>query len=380
MKHIFMTAFLFAVALTVHSQPSTNEIVFCGSPGLSYNGTQVYSMRSDGSGQVNLTNDTTVPNFSPSWSPDGSKIVFIKNWAVWIMNADGTSLHQLATPPSGSHDHPAWSPDGSKIAFEVTDGFTVSSIFVMNADGTNQTQLTPFDNYNSGADWSPDGSKIAFSRIGNLGYNINIYVMNADGKGLTAITNSTHYAESPKWSPDGSKIAFMMHNGMNYTVYIMNADGSNPVQLTNTSAPANDMEPSWSPDGKELVFSSDREGLYNIYVMNADGTNVVRLTQNTFDSFSPHWKRVVAPSALYQLSGRVTTPDGRGLRNATVFMTDSLGARRTVMTSAFGYYLFDNIAGGEMYTLGVASKLYRFAPQTMQVTGTLTDVNFMGLE
>ena len=374
MKSIFITAFIFAAALTAYSQPSASEIVFFGSPDGSYNGTEIYSMRPDGSGLVNLTNDTTVPNFSPNWSPDGSKIVFIKNWAMWIMNADGTNQYQLATPPSGSHDRPAWSPDGRKIAFEIGDGFTTATIFVINADGTNQTQLT-FNYYSSGADWSPNGSKIVFSSFDDAGHQ-NIYVMNADGTGRTAITNflSAYDTDSPKWSPDGSKIAFASMGN----IFIMNADGSDPIQITNTFR---DEWPSWSPDGKKLAFSSDRDSsLWNIYVVNADGTNVIRLTQNTFYSYSPNWKRVAAPSSVYQLSGRVTTPDGRGLRNATVFMTDSLGTRRTVMTSAFGYYLFDNVAGGQTYTLGVASKLYRFAPQTMQITGTLTDVNFMGVE
>ena len=80
------------------------------------------------------------------------------------------------------------------------------------------------------------------------------------------------------------------------------------------------------------------------------------------------------------VSGRVLTPDGRGLRNAKVVLTDSFGIARTVTTSSFGYYQFDGIEAGESYVIGVASKIYRFQAQLVQVNDTLTDVNFIGQE
>lgn len=89
---------------------------------------------------------------------------------------------------------------------------------------------------------------------------------------------------------------------------------------------------------------------------------------------------VAAPSSQYQLSGRVTTPDGRGLRNASVSITDSLGVRRTTTTSSFGFFTFDHLALGDTDTIAAASKRYRFASQTIQITGNLTNVNFVALE
>ena len=80
------------------------------------------------------------------------------------------------------------------------------------------------------------------------------------------------------------------------------------------------------------------------------------------------------------ISGRVVTPDGRGLRNASVIITDADGLTRTVTTSAFGYYSFDGVAVGGTYTIGVASRQYRFAARTVTVTDNLTDVDFTGQE
>ncbi len=80
------------------------------------------------------------------------------------------------------------------------------------------------------------------------------------------------------------------------------------------------------------------------------------------------------------ISGRVTAPDGRGLANTVVSMTDSFGVRRTATTSSFGYYTFDNVRIGETYLIGVNSRRYRFRPRQLQIDGNLTDIDFVGQE
>lgn len=90
--------------------------------------------------------------------------------------------------------------------------------------------------------------------------------------------------------------------------------------------------------------------------------------------------RIREDAVTVSLSGRVTTPDGRGLRNATVAITDPQGVQRTATTSSFGFYSFDNVAAGETYVISVSSRLYRFRSQILQINDTLTDVNFVGRE
>ncbi len=89
---------------------------------------------------------------------------------------------------------------------------------------------------------------------------------------------------------------------------------------------------------------------------------------------------LVPVAANVSVSGRVLTSDGRGLRNAVVSITGSNGIKRTITTSSFGLYTFDNVATGETYVMRVFSKLYRFAPRLVQVNDTLTDVDFVGQE
>lgn len=85
-----------------------------------------------------------------------------------------------------------------------------------------------------------------------------------------------------------------------------------------------------------------------------------------------------APTAAsVAVSGRVLTPDGRGLTNALVNLTDSNGNSRTAMTGSFGYYLFEDVEAGQMYIITVSSKRYRFASQFVNVVEDMSDLNFI---
>lgn len=82
----------------------------------------------------------------------------------------------------------------------------------------------------------------------------------------------------------------------------------------------------------------------------------------------------------FTVSGRVLTPQGAGLRNAIVSMTDSRGIKQTATSSSFGTYSFANARVGETYVLTVSSRRFRITPRTVVITGNLTDVDLTGLE
>lgn len=81
-----------------------------------------------------------------------------------------------------------------------------------------------------------------------------------------------------------------------------------------------------------------------------------------------------------EVSGRVTTPTGLGLRDAIVTLSDGTGAKTSVTTSSFGGYRFEGVRVNEAYVVSVASKRYRFGPQMIVVVGPTTDLNLRGLE
>ena len=129
----------------------------------------IWFMDADGSGVRRVTS-TFAADHQPAWSPDGTKIAFIANLdgndEIYVVNADGSGLHNVTNNSENQEGSPVWSPDGTKILYgSRTTNFSpnIPHIWVMNADGTNQTRSRPGPGEGD-PDWSPNGSKISYSR------------------------------------------------------------------------------------------------------------------------------------------------------------------------------------------------------------------------
>jgi TolB protein len=223
-----------------------------------------------------------------------------------------------------------------RIAFGECDGFGISQIVVVEADGSNRTVLTEGNAPSWFPSFSPDGTRIAFVREQPTASEI--WTMRADGNDLMRLTSSG-VSVAPAWSPDGGRIAYSIGGpGRAKKIHIMNADGSGDRRLLESSpTEVDEIAPTWSPDGLEIAFGSNRRGRFEIWVADIDGDDLHRITEAYYDdhlqadieqkvpAWSPdgslisHWSGVEADDPRPDLPRRVwvVAPDGTDARPVT---------------------------------------------------------------
>jgi len=240
---------------------------------------EIYAMDPDGSNQRRITMNGTF-DFGAEVSPDGKTVAFDKNLGgirtITLVDIDGSNERLLT-----SGQFPSWSPDGSRLVFNAPGAGGLGDIWVINVDGTGLTNITQTPWGDSRPDFSPNGQKIAYtsSRTGNP----EIWVMNADGTNPVQITDHPAADAAPDWSPNGQKILFQStRDDPQQDIYVIDNKG---VHRLTTSA-GRDLDPNWSPTGQQIAFDSDRnfisEQMRQIFIMNSDGSDQHPIT------FPPH--------------------------------------------------------------------------------------------
>lgn len=190
----------------------------------------IYTAKPDGSDLQRLT-DYGVYTAEAVVSPDGKRIVFTSlkdgDLDIYTMNVDGTDVRRLTNAP-GYDGGPWWSPDGTKIAYRawhpVDSALTTyrdllaqrlvrpnrMELWVMNADGSGQRQITQLGGANFGPSWTPDGQRLIFSSNYKQPHsgNFDLFLINLDGTGLEQITTAETFDGFPMFSPDGTQIVW----------------------------------------------------------------------------------------------------------------------------------------------------------------------------
>jgi TolB protein len=185
--------------------------------------------------------------------PQNGKIAFRSaHYGIYTVEPDGSNLKQLT-----DGQLPSWSPDGTEIVFTEPGGAKVS---VVSADGPNVgTFHTIGGAVTYDSTWFPDGTKLAFSESTPPGSNIDIFMMDLDGSNQTNLTKTPKVGESyPDFSPNGSQMCFYRDSGYEGKsfpgIYVMDADGSDSTLLYEYGEDFPG-QCDWSPDGKKIALT-----------------------------------------------------------------------------------------------------------------------------
>lgn len=274
-----------------------------------------------------------------SWSPDGKRLIFPDGKssrspsAIYSLTLATGEARPISAPPSfwDGDSSPVFSPDGSKIAFVRGIEGWVRDIYVMDAGGGSPTRLTSDNRFVSSLAWTADSSTIVFSsnrageyslwkipakggtperlpfgggdafspaiaRTGNhLAYtevSSTWSTLRIDLKSPRAtarrLWSSTRQDSAPQFSPDGTRIAFQSWRSGTQEIWVASSDGANPVRVTSFERSLTG-SPAWSPDGRQLAFDARPDQRSHIYSIHLDGGAPYALTSGDYNDIVPRW-------------------------------------------------------------------------------------------
>lgn len=280
---------------------------------------KIYRMETDGSNPT-LVHDNQDPNITLGYlapSPDGSRLAFVASSSSSPALNPTIYIRDLVTgtvAPFTEGESPSWSPDGTKIVFHRETGqslpFANHEIFTKEIVSGVETQLTTNPDslnggFNNGPAWSPDGAKIALYKFRvtadplteNCGNHQIIYLINALGNWLeplscTTVSLGQTVDKFPSWSGRGNEIVFQRRfPGKNFfETYKVNVATKVQTKLTESNGmDFNEFNPVFSPDGQVIAVASERDGDFDIWLVDPNGGGYLTNLTNSSNAGVDGW-------------------------------------------------------------------------------------------
>jgi len=262
-------------------------------------GNQIYTVRPNGHDLSQITH-VSVAAVAPEWSPDGHLIAFEHDSAVCasvaIMNADGSDLIDLLPPsPNLCEGSPSFTPDGTRIVFEQFNVDTFEdAIWSMRLDGSHRQFITI--GTGSGVtdpSVSPDGGTLSFVDFNGLDFGQALFTVDIHGGNLFQITPfSFDVALKADWAPNGRRLLFTDNADLpppnSANIATIRPDGTGLRLLTHfQGGDVKAFAGSYSPDGHWIVFRIEDHGSFGLFKMHPDGSDPRPILG--FSSFRPRF-------------------------------------------------------------------------------------------
>ena len=307
---------------------------------------------------------------SVSVSPDGTRVVYAidDDWPtrdLYVADADGTNNVQLTRGREVRNY--SWSADGMRIAYTVA-GQGISGLYVVDVHDTNTIHLA--QNVKNGYwVWSPDGMRIAYEVAGQG--TSGLYVVDVHGATTIQLAQDkypVHYDEflvgysfyDWVWSPDGARIAYTF----SYTDFsteipqvktdlaVWSATGTTTVALERNSSV---WSMQWSPDGTKLLYFSSnigRDDVYYLFVVDADGDDAIPLAEWGLRSMVEHFAQWSPDGTLVSYSSFESGFGGNTSVSFAkdIFIVDTDGTNTTQLTQNRSMWLKDRREAGVLWS------------------------------
>lgn len=233
------------------------------------------------------------PLSSPSYSPDGSRILY---WSpvsegvgnqLWVADADLTNATKLPVKTLLGVETPLWSPDGNLIA-TVSSQFGTADVVTVPTAGGEVKRITTGVGIELPLAWFPDGDRLAY--IASVEGSFRGFVVSVTTGRTTPLVPSETRPHAGSPSPDGAHIGYLVVEGPRQTLWVADSLGRDPRQLTTEgfeTFTANVIP--WSPDSKEILYQSTRTGTTDLWVVPIDGGPARQLTNDIRNDYAESW-------------------------------------------------------------------------------------------
>jgi len=259
--------------------------------------TAIYVLERDG--RSRRVTPPGVDAWSQAWSPDGRRLAYAAGRVgrnpyqlaaddLYIVTTDGGRRVQL-TRTATDESSPSWSPDGHRLAY-VRGG----RIFVITADGSAARRLTAGGD--SEPQWSPDGHWVAYVH-GALGNGL-LRIVHPDGTGARRLAGPG--VDCPRWSPRGSRLAFRVFGA----VRVVGVSGGPALAPVSAVADGYSCDYAWSPGGRSLVVARlTTDGGWQLQSVDLESFRSHTLASLAYDELGPDLEPAWAPAGAIAVGG-----------------------------------------------------------------------------